>query len=39
MIGNENTSPGGSAMMRALFPSLDKTTVDKLRITYQARIV
>lgn len=38
-ILNQNTSPGGSAMMRALFPPLDKTTLDKLRITYQARII
>lgn len=35
---NQNTSPGGSAMMRALFPPLTKTLGDKLRITYQSRI-
>ena len=35
---NENTSPGGSAMMRALFPVVSKNTGDKLRITYQARV-
>lgn len=35
---NQNTSPGGTAMMRALFPPLTKTTADKLKITYQARI-
>lgn len=34
----QNTSPGGSAMMRATFTAVNKTTGDKLRITYQARI-
>lgn len=35
---NQNTSPGGSAMMRSTFTSVNKTTADKLKITYQARI-
>ena len=35
---NQNTSPGGSAMMRAVFTSVNKTTADKLKITYNARI-
>lgn len=35
---NQNTSPGGSAMMRSTFTSVNKTTSDKLRITYRARI-
>lgn len=38
VILNENTSPGGSCMMRALFPTLNKTTADKLKITYESRI-
>ena len=35
---NQNTSPGGSAMMRSTFTSVNKTRADKLRITYRARI-
>jgi len=35
---NENTSPGGSAMMRAVFTSVNKTTADKLKVTYTSRI-
>ncbi len=35
---NQNTSPGGSAMMRSIFTAVNKTTADKLRITYSARI-
>lgn len=35
---NQNTSPGGSAMMRSTFTSVNKTTADKLKITYNARI-
>jgi len=36
---NENTSPGGSALMRALIsPTVNKTTADKLKITYQLRV-
>lgn len=34
----QNTSPGGSAMMRAIFTAVNKTTADKLKITYTARI-
>ena len=34
----ENTSPGGTAMMRAVFTAVTKTTSDKLKITYSARI-
>ena len=35
---NQNTSPGGSALMRAVFTAVNKTTADKLKITYTARI-
>lgn len=35
---NQNTSPGGSALMRATFTPVSKTTADKLRITYGVRI-
>lgn len=35
---NQNTSPGGSAMMRAIFVAVNKTTADKLKITYTCRI-
>ena len=35
---NENTSPGGSAMMRATFTAVTKTPADKLKITYTCRI-
>ncbi len=35
---DQNTSPGGSAMMRIVFTPVSKTTSDKLRITYRARI-
>ena len=36
---NQNTSPGGSALMRALIsPTVNKSTQDKLRITYRARV-
>jgi len=36
---NQNTSPGGSALMRAVFTSVNKTTADKLKLTYNVRIV
>ncbi len=35
---NQNTSPGGSCMMRTTFTSVNKTTADKLKITYSCRI-
>jgi len=35
---NQHTSPGGSALMRTTFTSVTKTTADKLKITYTARI-
>ena len=35
---NQNTSPGGSAMMRAVFTGVNKSSSDKLKITYSARI-
>lgn len=38
VILNQNTSPGGSAMSRSTFTAVNKTTADKLRITYRARI-
>ena len=37
-ILNQNTSPGGSALMRTVFTAVAKTTNDKLKITYRARI-
>lgn len=37
-ILNQNTSPGGSALARSVFTSVNKTTADKLKITYRARI-
>lgn len=38
VILNQNTSPGGSAMSRGVFTPVNKTTGDKLRITYRARL-
>lgn len=39
VVLNQNTSPGGSALMRAILtPSVNKTAQDKLKITYRARI-
>lgn len=35
---NQNTSPGGSALMRATFTPVNKTTADKLKVTYNVRI-
>jgi hypothetical protein len=35
---NQNTSPGGSAMMRSVFTSVNKTESDKLKLTYSSRI-
>jgi hypothetical protein len=35
---NANTSPGGSALCRALFTAVNKTRSDKLKITYEVRI-
>lgn len=35
---NQNTSPGGSAMMRVVLTPVNKTTGDKLKITYLSRI-
>ena len=36
---NQNTSPGGSALMRALItPTVNKTTADKLKLTYRLRV-
>lgn len=34
----QGTSPGGSAMARATFTAVNKTTSDKLKITYSVRI-
>jgi len=35
---NQNTTPGGSALMRALItPVVNKTTADKLKLTYRLR--
>lgn len=38
VILNQNTSPGGSALMRAIFTAVNKTTSDKLKLTYNVRI-
>ncbi len=38
VILNQNTSPGGSALMRSTFTAVNKTTNDKLKLTYRARI-
>ncbi len=38
VILNQATSPGGSALMRSTYTSVNKTTADKFRITYMARI-
>jgi hypothetical protein len=38
VLMNQATSPGGSCMMRAVFTAVNKTTADKLKITYNARI-
>ena len=37
-ILNQNTSPGGSALMRTVFTAVNKTENDKLKLTYRARI-
>lgn len=39
VVLNQNTSPGGSALMRAVFTPVNKTTADKLKLTYNVRIV
>lgn len=39
VVLNQNTSPGGSALCRVvLSPTVNKTTADKLKITYTARL-
>ena len=38
VVLNQNTSPGGSALMRAVFTPVNKTTLDKLKLTYNVRI-
>jgi hypothetical protein len=38
VILNQNTSPGGSALMRAIFTPVTKTAADKLKLTYNVRI-
>lgn len=38
VVMNQNTSPGGSCLMRAVFTALDKTTSDKLKIVYSLKI-
>jgi hypothetical protein len=38
VILNQNTSPGGSALSRSVFTAVNKTTADKLKITYKARV-
>lgn len=38
VVLNQNTSPGGSALSRSTFTAVNKTTADKLKITYRARV-
>jgi hypothetical protein len=38
VVMNQRTSPGGSALSRSTFTAVNKTTADKLRITYRARV-
>lgn len=38
VLMNQHTSPGGSALMRTVFSGVNKTTADKLKITYKVRI-
>lgn len=38
VLMNQRTSPGGSAMMRIVFTAVNKTTADKFRLTYRARL-
>lgn len=38
VVVNQHTSPGGSALSRSTFTAVNKTTADKLRITYRARV-
>ena len=38
VVMNQRTSPGGSALSRATFTAVNKTTADKLKITYKSRI-
>ena len=38
VVLNQNTSPGGSALSRSVFTAVNKTTADKLKITYRARV-
>jgi len=35
---NQHTSPGGSCMMRAIITPVNKTSIDKIRISYNARL-
>ncbi len=38
VLSDQHTTPGGSILMRCVFTPVAKTTADKLRITYKARI-
>lgn len=38
VVLNQNTSPGGSALARAIFTAVNKTTADKLKLTYNCRL-
>jgi len=38
VVMNSYTTPGGSALSRSTFSAVNKTTADKLRITYRARV-
>lgn len=38
VVLNQNTSPGGSALARATFSAVNKSTQDKLKIIYRFRV-
>lgn len=38
ILSDQHTTPGGSILMRVVFTSVAKTTADKLKLTYKARI-
>jgi hypothetical protein len=38
VVLNQHTSPGGSALSRSVFSAVNKTSADKLKVTYRCRI-
>lgn len=38
VLSDQKTTPGGSILMRSVFATVAKTTADKLKLTYKARI-